>query len=81
MIQTFQRSARPTHESPDTLAGRDTQSAVVRSGRWVMIRDLHLIRDFTVAELEVVLLDKSRAASPEEVRAITIVLSRHKGSA
>jgi hypothetical protein len=77
MIQTFQRSARPTHETPDTLVGRVTQSAIVRNGRWVMIRDLHLIRDFTAAELEVVRLEKSRAASPEEARSIELVLSRH----
>jgi hypothetical protein len=77
MIQTFQRSARPTHEAPNTLAGRDTQSAVVRNGRWLMIRELHLIRDFTAAELEVVRLEKSRATSPEEARSIEIVLSRH----
>ena len=49
----------------------------MRNGRWVMIRDLHLIRDFTEAELEVVRLEKGRAASPEEVRSIEIVLSRH----
>jgi hypothetical protein len=42
-----------------------------------MIRDLHLIRDFTAAELEVVSLEKSRAATPEEVRSIELVLSRH----
>jgi hypothetical protein len=77
MTQTVQRSARPTRETPDTLAGRDTQSAVVRNGRWVMIRDLHLIPDFTEAELEVVRLEKGRAASPEEVGSIEIVLSRH----
>jgi hypothetical protein len=81
MIQTFQRSARPAYETPDTLAGRDTQSAIVRNGRWVMIRDLHLIRHFTAAELEVVRLEKSRAATPEEVRSIELVLSRHKSSA
>jgi hypothetical protein len=46
-----------------------------------MIRDLHLIRDFTAAELEVVRLEKSRAANSDEVRSIEIVLSRHKASA
>jgi hypothetical protein len=77
MIQTFQRTARPAHEASVPLDGRDTQSAIVRNGRWVMIRDLHLIRDFTAAELEVVRLEKSRAANPEEVRSIELVLSRH----
>jgi hypothetical protein len=77
MIQTFQRSARPAHEASVPLNGRDTQSAIVRNGRWVMIRDLHLIRDFTAAELEVVSLEKSRATTPEEVRLIELVLSRH----
>jgi hypothetical protein len=80
MIQTFQRSARPAHEAPDPLDDRDTQSAVVRNGRWVMIRDLHLIRNFTAAELEVVRLEKRRAATLEENRSIEIVLSRHKSS-
>jgi hypothetical protein len=45
-----------------------------------MIRDLHLIRNFTAAELEVVRLDRSRAANPEEVRSIEIVLNRHEAS-
>jgi hypothetical protein len=46
-----------------------------------MIRDLHLIRDFTTAELEVVRLEKTRAANSEEVRSIEIVLSRHRSCA
>jgi hypothetical protein len=53
----------------------------VRDGRWVMIRDLHLIRDFTAAELEVVRLEKSRAGNPDEVRSIELVLSRQNSSA
>jgi hypothetical protein len=82
MIGTFQRAARPApHEIPDPLARRDTPSAVVRDGRWVMIRDLHLIRDFTAAELEVVRLEKSRAGNPDEVRSIELVLSRQNSSA
>ena len=81
MIEPFQRSARPACKIPDPLAGRDTQGAIVRNGRWVMIRDLHLIRDFTTAELEVVRLEKTRAANSEEVRSIEIVLSRHRSCA
>ncbi len=76
---SFQRSrnANPLHLAADPFGRRDTQSAIVRNGRWVMIRDLHLIRDFSAAELEMVRLERARAIHPEEIRSIEIVLGRY----
>jgi hypothetical protein len=58
----------PTYESFEKAAntnafldGRDTESVIVRNGRWVPIRDLHLIRDLTGAEYELV---KKRGCVP-----------------
>jgi len=62
------------------LDGRDTESAIVRNGRWVPIRELHLIRDLTDAEYEVVRKERLRASHPDEVRSIEIVLNRGSGS-
>jgi hypothetical protein len=42
-----------------------------------MLRDLHLIGHFSAAELEMVRLERARAAHPDEARSIDIVLRRH----
>jgi hypothetical protein len=77
----------PTYESFEKAAntnafldGRDTESVIVRNGRWVPIRDLHLIRDLTGAEYELVKKERLRASHPDEVRSIEIVLDRGLGS-
>jgi hypothetical protein len=62
------------------LDGRDTESAIVRNGGWVPIRDLHLIRDLTDAEYELVRKERLRASHPDDVRSIEIVLNRGSGS-
>jgi hypothetical protein len=73
----------PTYESFEKAAntnafldGRDTESVIVRNGRWVPIRDLHLIRDLTGAEYELGKKERLRASHPDEVRSIEIVLDR-----
>jgi hypothetical protein len=67
------------HNSDDAAtSGRpNSQSAIVRNGTWVMLRDLHLIGHFSAAELEMVRLERARAAHPDEARSIDIVLRRH----
>ena len=62
------------------LNERDPESAIVRNGRWVPIRDLHLIRDLTDSEYELVRKERLRASHPDEMRSIEIVLSRGPGS-
>jgi hypothetical protein len=61
------------------LDSRHTESAIVRNGRWVPIRDLHLIGDLTDAEYDLVREERLRASDPDEVRSIEIVLNRCTG--
>jgi hypothetical protein len=61
------------------LDGRDTESAIVRNGKWVSIKDLHLISDLTDAEYDLVRLERVRASHSDEVQSIETVLNRRTG--
>jgi hypothetical protein len=52
------------------LDGRATESAIVRNGKWVSIKDLHLISDLTDAEYDLVRLERVRASHSDEVQSI-----------
>jgi hypothetical protein len=58
------------------LDGRDTESAIVRNGKWVPIKNLHLILDLTDAEYDLVRLERSRASHSDEMQSIETVLNR-----
>jgi hypothetical protein len=78
LMSTYKSSKKAGNASA-FLNGRDTESAIVRNGRWVLIRELHLIRDLTEAEYDMVSEEQLRASHPDEAQSIATVLKRRPG--